>query len=403
MINKETIVYSLRNLEHRKGRSLLTIFSIMLGIAAIFIFISFGLGLQSYVSEFTTQTSADKVMIMSKGGVSGLDASFSLSEDDLNAIQKASGVYDATGMYSSAAEVNQNGNIKYTFLVAYDPSTSIILEFFGGLGAYKGRLLRPGDSGKVVLGFNYLLENKIFPQAYDLNDKIEIDGEKLTIIGFFESVGNPQDDSQIYITNEFYEEFYAENGEIGYMMAVARVDVNNIDNAIENIEKDLGKSRGLEKGKEDFFVQSYQDLLDSFSGALNIIVGFIIVIALVSVFVSAINTANTMITSVLERTKEVGIIKSVGAKNSEVLGIFLFESAFLGTLAGMGGVGIGWLFSASAGSLLESLGYGFLSPAFPWGLWVGCILFAAITGAVSGIMPAMRASKIRPVDALRYE
>ncbi len=133
------------------------------------------------------------------------------------------------------------------------------------------------------------------------------------------------------------------------------------------------------------------------------VVGFIIAIAFVSVFVSAINTANTMITTVLERTKEVGIIKSVGAKNSEVLGIFLFESSVLGLLAGLGGVGVGWLFSSAAGSLLDNLGYGFLSPAFPPILFIGCILFAMITGGLSGIIPAIRASKIRPVDALRYE
>jgi len=404
MINKETIIYSLRNLNHRKGRSLLTVFSILLGIAAIFIFVSFGLGLQAYVSEFTTSTSADKVSIMSQGsGAPGVDTTFALTDDDLESIEKASGVKEVGAIYTSAVEVSQRGSLKYTFLISYDPSTSLILELFGGIGAYKGRLLRPGDEGKVVLGFNYLLEDKIFPNAYELNDKITIDDKDLTIVGFFESVGNPQDDSQIYMTNDYFEKLYPEKKEKGYGWVVARVDVENIDNAIENIEKNLRKSRDVEEGKEDFFVQSYQELIESFAGVLDIVVGFIILIALVSVLVSAINTANTMITTVLERTKEVGIIKSVGAKNSEVLGIFLFESSFLGLLAGLGGSGAGWLFSSAAGSLLNSIGFGFLSPVFPWELWVGCILFATITGGLSGIIPAVRASKIRPVDALRYE
>ena len=110
-----------------------------------------------------------------------------------------------------------------------------------------------------------------------------------------------------------------------------------------------------------------------------------------------------MITSVLERVKEVGIIKSVGAKNSEVLGIFLFESAFLGFVSGCAGVLLGWLFSSAAGSFLDSIGYGFLSPIFPFYLFIGCILFATLTGGLSGIIPAINASKIKPVDALRYE
>lgn len=404
MINKETIIYSLRNLEHRKARSLLTVFSILLGIAAIFIFISFGLGLQAYVSEFTSQTSADKISIMSKGsGVPGLDSTFALSKDDLDAIKKASGVKEATGLYISPVEVDQKGNKKYTFLISYDPSTSLVLEFFGDIGIYKGRLLRTEDKGKVVLGFNYLLEDKIFSKAYDVNDKISVDGKELTIIGFFEPVGNPSDDSQMYITNDFYEEIYSEKSIKGYGWIAARVDIDNMDNAIENIEKNLRKSRDLKEGKEDFFVQSFVDLIDSFAGALNVIVGFIILIALISVFVSAINTANTMITSVLERTKEIGIIKSVGAKNSEILGIFLFESAFLGLLAGIGGVCVGWAFSSIASGILNGLGYGFLSPIFPAYLFIGCILFAIVTGGISGIIPAIRASGIKPVDALRYE
>ena len=404
MINKETIIYSLRNLNHRKGRSLLTVFSILLGIAAIFIFISFGLGLQAYISDMSTSTYADKVSIMGMGGAApGLDPTFALSEEDLEAVEKSSGVKEASGIYMKAGEVTQNGNVRYTFLISYDPSTPIVLEFFGDIGIRKGRLLRPGEKGKVVLGFSYMVEDKIFPKAYDLNDKIEIDGEEIIIVGFFDSVGSPPDDAQIYITNDYFEELYPEESEEGYGWGIARVDVEDIDNTIENIEKNLRRTRDLEEGKEDFFVQSFVDLVESFSGAFDIVVGFIILIALVSVLVSAINTANTMITSVLERTKEVGIIKSVGAKNSEVLGIFLFESAFLGLVAGIAGVGAGWLFSTIAGNLLISLGWGFISPVFPTALFVGCILFATVTGGLSGIVPAIRASRIKPVDALRYE
>lgn len=403
MISKGTIVYSLRNLKHRKGRSLLTVFSILVGITAIFIFISFGLGLQAYIQDFTTKTSADKVAIIPKGvGAPGLDSSFALTEDDLDAVRDAAGVYEATGLYSKPAEISQDGNKKFVFLTGYDPSTSLVLEFFGGLGAYRGRLLRSGDEGKVVLGFNYLLEDKIFPKALDLNDKVTIQGKEMTIVGFFERVGNPQDDSNIYIIDDSIEDLYP-NTTGKFNMIVARADVDKIDIAIENIEKKLRKSRNVEEGKEDFFVQSFQDLIDSYSGALNLIVGFIILIAFVSVLVSAINTANTMITSTLERVKEIGIIKSVGAKNSEVLGIFLFESAFLGFVSGCLGVLIGWAFSATAGNVLNDLGWGFLSPIFPPVLILGCIAFATLTGVLSGIIPAIQASKIKPVDALRYE
>jgi len=403
IISGDTAKYALRNLEHRKGRSFLTVISIFVGITAIFVFISFGLGLQAYIAEFTTQTSADKISIMPKGvGAPGLDDTFSLTEEDLEAVERAAGVREASGVYSKVAELDQDGQKRFVFLIGYDPKKPIILELFGDIGMYRGRSLRSGDKSKVVLGFNYLVEDKIFKRAYDLNDKININGRDLVIVGFFEQIGNPQDDSNVYTISDFIPEMYP-NDTDGYGWVVARVELENIDITIENVEKKLRKSRNLEEGKEDFFVQSFQDLIESYSGALNSIVAFIILIALVSVLVSSINTANTMITSVLERVKEIGIIKSVGARNSEVLGIFLFESAFLGLVAGILGVGIGWFFSFMGGLFLHHAGWGFLSPVFPVSLFVGLILFSTVTGAISGILPAMNASKIRPVDALRYE
>ncbi|MEJ2268035.1 MAG: FtsX-like permease family protein [Nanoarchaeota archaeon] len=136
---------------------------------------------------------------------------------------------------------------------------------------------------------------------------------------------------------------------------------------------------------------------------LNMVIGFVILIALISVLVSGVNTTNTMISSVLERTKEIGIMKSIGARNSHILGIFLFESSFLGFVAGILGCLVGFITSFVGGVILDNIGYSFLHPAFPLILFVGCILFAVLTGVVSGIAPAYNAMKINPVKALRYE
>jgi len=144
-------------------------------------------------------------------------------------------------------------------------------------------------------------------------------------------------------------------------------------------------------------------MIESFSGAINVIIGFVILIAFIWVLVSAINTANTMITSVLERYKEIGILKAIGARNSEIFGIFLFESAFLGFVAGALGVLLGWGATSLAGSILQSVGFGFLAPYYSFWLFTSLILFAVVTGAVSGVIPAVRASKTNVVDALRYE
>lgn len=402
MISQESIKYSLKNLSHRKTRSFLTILSIFIGIATIFIFISFGLGLYSYIEDISSSSSADKILIQSKGGmgVPGLDDSFALTDEDLEAVEKTAGVYEASGVYFGVAELKQSSEKKYTFIISYDPKKPLMMDIFN-VDLDSGRELKAGETGKVIAGYNYKIPDKIFPKPYSLNDNLEINGEKARIIGFYESVGSPQDDAQLYITNEYYEELYPNDTSYGYI--VAKVDTSNINKVIENIEKNLRKERNLEEGKEDFFVQSFEDMIESYSGALNIVIGFIILIALISVIVSAVNTANTMITSVLERIKEIGIIKSIGARNSEVFKIFLFESAFLGGVAGIIGVLLGWGASALGGKILADLGWGFLAPYYsPW-LFGGLIAFATITGAISGVVPAMNASKINPVDALRYE
>lgn len=402
MIGNETIKYSLKNLSKRKSRSLLTIFSIFLGITTIFIFVSFGLGLYNYVNQFTTSSSADKVTIQTKGGtVPGMDETFVLGEEDLKVVLRSSGVYDATGISFKVAEIMKNNVKRYTFLIGMDPKKPMMQEM-GNVKIILGRELQSGDNGKVVLGYNYLLPNKIFPKPLELNQDIEVQGKKLKIIGFYSSIGNPQDDSQIYILEDYMNSLFG-NKTKSYGMIIAKVDTARIKEVIQNIEKSLRHARNQEVGKEDFYVASFEDLLKTYTSALNVIIGFIILIALISVLVSAINTANTMITSVIERVKEIGVIKSIGARNSEILKIFLFESSLLGFVAGVIGVLIGWALSALGGNILTALGWGFLAPFYSWQLFAGCILFATLTGAISGVVPAINASKISPVEALRYE
>ena len=126
-------------------------------------------------------------------------------------------------------------------------------------------------------------------------------------------------------------------------------------------------------------------------------------IALISLVVASVNIMNTMYTAVIERTKEIGVMKAIGARNSDILYIFIFESGFLGAVGGVLGVGLGYLVASAGGNIAAATGYSSIYPIFPWYLTAGCILFAFFVGAIAGIMPAVQASKLRPVDALRYE
>lgn len=404
MISLESIKYSLKNLEHRKGRSFLTVFSILVGIITIFIFISFGMGLYGYVNSFTTGTSANKLIISAKGaGVGALSSTLSstvpLNNSDIKAIEKVPGVNGVTGMYIGPAKVEKFGESKYAYIGSYDPNDPMMLDIMQ-VGIDKGRLLRPQDGAAVVLGHDYIVAGKIFDKALKVNDVITVNNQTFRIVGFLQPIGNPTDDTDIFITNKEFEKLYPNSN---YYEIIARVDINTLNLTIGKVETALRRERGEKAGMETFFVQSFQDMLKSYSSVLNIIIGFIILIALISVLVSAINTANTMITSVLERYKEIGVLKAVGARNSNIFSLFLFESSFLGLVAGILGVGFGYLITYVAGKILSSLGWSFLAPGYSWILFVGCILFATVTGAISGALPAIRASKINTVDALRYE
>ena len=96
-------------------------------------------------------------------------------------------------------------------------------------------------------------------------------------------------------------------------------------------------------------------------------------------------------------------MKAIGARNREIFKIFLFESSLLGFIGGVLGVLVGWMITYALKNILDSFGWGFLTPHYSTSLFVTCILFATITGAISGAIPAMQASKIKVVDALRYE
>jgi len=166
----------------------------------------------------------------------------------------------------------------------------------------------------------------------------------------------------------------------------------------------LRKSRGVTEKNQDFSILTPEELLESFGNILAIITSFLGGIAAISLFVGAVGIANTMYTSVLERTREIGIMKAVGAQNSDIMWIFLIESGLLGLVGACIGVGLGY----GVGKTIEyiainQLNTTLLQIAAPAWLIGGCLGFGFLIGAVSGTLPAIQASKTNVVDALRYE
>ena len=170
------------------------------------------------------------------------------------------------------------------------------------------------------------------------------------------------------------------------------------------IEEKLRKYKGQKEGEEDFYVQTFEEIMAMFGSVINILNGILVLIALISLFVASVNITNTMYTAVLERTKEIGIMKSVGAKNSDILTLFLIESGLLGLVGGLIGVGVGAGIGKSVEYIaLTQLGTPFLQASISLELVLGALLFSFVVGSFSGVLPAIQASRMRPVEALRHE
>ncbi|MBU1198613.1 MAG: ABC transporter permease [Nanoarchaeota archaeon] len=403
-MNLDEINYSLKNLRSRKMRSGLSILSILIGITSIFALISFGMGIQSYMDTLAEDAGASNLYIQPKGaGIPGLDDNFFLTQEDIDFVEKINGVDDITAAYFKAAEIKHRKQTKYYFAFGMNiDDLEFLLKGFN-VEIIKGRGLKKGDMNKVVLGYNYQIENRIFNKVVKVGDKIEINGVEFEVIGFYSEVGNPQDDAQAYLTLEAFEELYPDTaGKFGFVLLNAEKGVDPTDLA-DKITDKLRKFKGQEEGKEDFFVQSFADIMETFGSIINILNGILVLIALISIVVATVNIMNTMYTAVLERTKEIGIMKSVGARNNNILFIFVFESGVIGLIGGILGVIVGFGIASMGGIIAATSGYSMLQPIFPWYLILGCIAFSSFVGAGAGLMPAIRASKLKPVDALRYE
>ena len=402
---KDFFSLSLSNLKRRKLRAWLTMIGIFIGIAAVVALISLGQGLQNAIEQQFEQFGSDRIIVQERGlqgpPGSGTSLSTKLTEKDLEVIKKVNGVEEAAGMIVKTAKIEKNDEVKFVFVygIPLEKEEKEIVNFFD---VERGRDLKNGDSGKAVVGVRYA-EGNVFEKKVDIGDKIEIEGRSFKIIGELERIGNPFDDSAIMIDKEEMKEIYGiEDEESQIIIKVENVE--EVDLVKERIERELRKSRNEKEGKETFQVTTAEQLLDTFKNVFGIVQAVLVGIAAISLLVGGIGIMNTMYTSVLERTKEIGTMKAVGAKNSDILILFLIESGLLGLVGGVIGIAIGLGLSKSAEYIASVyLGTNLLQASTSIWLIAGALAFSFVIGSLSGVLPAYQASRLKPVDALRYE
>jgi len=400
-------LYAFRNLRRRGMRSWLTLIGICIGIAAVIALITLGTALKmAVIGQFGI--SSTEVLTVQAGGMNnygppGSGVVKSLTTQDVDAISKLDTVDIAAGRKIEyvKAEFNRIQQISYAISM---PTDNRVIEFMYqnlNVKSIEGRLMQSGDSGKVMLGNKFLDKDKNgFGKAIHAGDKILIQSKKFEVIGILDKKGSFIIDQVIIIDEKDLKEMMG-YGDKTDIIAVKVKNKDLIDKAKEEIEKLMRQRRNVKVGEEDFDVSTPQAALATVNSILSGIQIFIIIIASIAIIVGAIGIINTMTTSVLERKKEIGIMKAIGARNSNIFFLFCIEAGMMGVFGGVAGIIVGLFFGYSG---VFGINY-FLGTGAKINidLWlISLSLFGSfLIGSIAGIIPAMKAANQNPVEALR--
>ena len=396
---------ALKNIQRRGVRSWLTMLGIFIGIAAVVSLLSLGQGLEQAVAGQFQALGADRITVQAQSGgfgPPGQGAVNPLDEEDLEIVQNSRGVDAAAGriIEQLIVEANDEQIVGFTATLPDDSEERRLVEEYFGEEMEAGRDLRSQDEGKVALGINYY-ERDVLGEQIRPGETLTIQGEEFEVTGIYERSGSFQTDTTIFMNEEDMRELIDEPDL--YSIIFARVEnTDRIEATVENVEEELRRDRNQDVGEEDFEVETSQETLDSLNQILNLVTAFVVGIAGISLIVGGVGIMNTMYTSVLERRKEIGIMKSVGARNEDILSIFMFESGILGFFGGLIGVviGLGLAYLVQIVGTAVA-GSGFIQATI--NLWVvgGALLFSFLVGLMSGVFPARQAASLKPVEALR--
>lgn len=403
---KDYFIFSIKNLGKRKLRSWLTMIGIIIGITAVVSLIGIGQGLETAISSQFGDIGTDKLAVMASGGMGppGTGVVTPLTKDNAKKIEQINGVKAVVGrlIRGGKLEYNNHAAFGYAASMAEGDGRKLIEEAMN-FEAGKGRLLKDGDSKKTVLGGNLGEENAGFGKQIVIGSKVLIQDEEFEVVGFLGKKGSFLVDN-IVLTEEDDLRKILNIPDDDYDVIAVQVHPNADIKAVQkNIEKVMRKERDVKEGEEDFTVQTPQAVLGQVNSTLFAVQLFVYIIAAISILVGGIGIMNTMFTSVLERTKEIGIMKSIGARNSAIFSLFFIESGLIGSIGGVIGAIIGVSMAmglAFVGRL--ALGSELIRADISIWLVFGSIFGSFLLGSIFGVIPAVNASKLNPVDALRH-
>lgn len=404
---KEYFHIAVRNIKTRSLRSWLTILGIVIGVFLIVSLLSLSEGIKETITKQLKALGGEMIFIM-PGSESNLMTMMmggdKLESQDMAAIKKTPGVDKVLGMSYSGSVMRYKEESKSAFLAGISWKEGLdIVQKYQGWSLAEGRW---SVSGKKETIIGQQLANQTFKQKIKPNTEITIKGRRFQVVGVLNSLGSKTDDSFAYIDMSIYQNLTGEK-QGSAQVAMAKIeDGASVNQVAEDIKQNLKNTRKRRIGTDeaDFAVITSDKMSDIAGNVLGVIQLAIMAFASIAIIVGGIGIMNTMFTSVRERTKEIGIMKAIGAKNSAVLAIFLFEAGIIGFSGGIGGTILGVIMAKAIEAYGQVHPLFYFSAAISPGLITFGLAFSFIVGCLSGFFPARKASHLKPVEALRrYE
>lgn len=417
---KAKIALVFKNLRRRKLRFFLTSFGIAIGAMAIVILVSFGAGLKREVlNQLESASQAEEITVTGtknnefnfSGGVDFVKKnSKELNDETIINLKEINGVEDVYPIISFSGEMLYKDKTSVFYGEAISPIKYIKQKNKNKI-TYGTYLQKDDENGVIIpfgqaiaLGFNNPQDS--IGKEVIIKSKTKDIEFKSIIIGVIN-----KDENNAYSTLIPYQT--ATNWLKQIKTDELKKDIPDIYAALTVRAVDTSKVSTIKQVIEDkgYGASSYEDIANQMTRVFNIIQIVMGVIGGIALLVASLGIINTMIMSVLERTKEIGVMKAIGARNKDIRSIFLAEASFIGLFGGLIGLLLGflgsqliqsivnsYLASKSASSSNESLSF-----YIPTYLSIGVVLFSVVVAAIAGYFPAKRASKLDPAEALREE
>jgi len=407
----ENIKMALRSIAANKLRTLLTMLGIIIGVGAVVTISSIGAGLKDEVGKQVSDLGANVIFVLpgqvissDKNGKQNFNPSASigtstLTDADVTTIRKTQGVQAAAPLSLISGIVTHNGTPDSSALLL--ATTPNLDEVLASPKVGSGRSFTSGENAQFVAVLGPNARDTLFGKGADaLGKTISIRDRAFTVIGINASSGNnsglsqsPGFDDAVFIPNGTVKAVTGQDPQI-FRIAAKADSQSDVKPTVDRIKTALKKNHG---GQTDFSVLTQDDLLSTVSTILNALTGAIAAIASIALLVGGIGIMNMMLVSVTERTREIGLRKAVGATSGLVLLQFLIEAIVLSLLGGTLGVGLALAAGTAAGHVIG------ITAVFAPTTIVTAFGISVGIGIIFGIAPAIKAARMKPIDALRYE